>query len=363
MELTKEIAYKFIKDFFRDKSLLFLGTGASCAVDPAFGMPALKDVLSEQVPEKISGATQKTEWGKVQKAFQNDEGLESALNKVLSQGLVAEITRITGAFIASLDRKYSLLISNREQEWPARNLLQKLVNNLPEGDRALNVVTPNYDLMMEYVCDTYDIPYINGFVGCVQKKIDWNVANRQVLYPDKIISRNRSKTVYKFKKHIRLYKVHGSLNYFFHNGDVIENSAWMWNPPGFAERVMITPGIEKYEGLQKFREELLKKADEAIRKEGSFLFIGYGFNDKHLEEYINRKLEYFQCPGLIVTKDSNSRIDALLEKAPNLWLVCRKPETGNESTFVYNRKFPAGLYINDKKLWDINEFTDEILGG
>ncbi|NQU63488.1 MAG: hypothetical protein HQ517_04275 [SAR324 cluster bacterium] len=136
----------------------------------------------------------------------------------------------------------------------------------------------------------------------------------------------------------------------------------MWNPPDFAERVIITPGINKYEKITKFREELLGQADQAIKKENVFLFIGYGFNDNHLETYINPKLKNQNCLGLIVTRDSNERIDKLMDESENLWLVCKKNKRNCENTIIHNKKYTAGLELPDKKLWDITEFTQEILG-
>lgn len=116
------------------------------------------------------------------------------------------------------------------------------------------------------------------------------------------------KPIYKPRKHARLYKVHGSLNLFHHRNAVVENNAWMWNPPDFASRVIVTPGLYKYEMLQNYRLELLNSADKAIEKANRFLFLGYGFNDAHLETYIKKKLISQACKGLIVTRDSNTRI-------------------------------------------------------
>jgi len=161
---------------------------------------------------------------------------------------------------------------------------------------------------------------------------------------------------------VRLFKVHGSLNYFFHREKFIENNGWMWDPPDFTQRVMITPGLYKYKMIQKYRQELLYKADEAILRENHFLFLGYGFNDKHLEEYIKRKLVQQACAGLIITRDSNPRIQSLLSQANNLWLVCKPPDDAKGAQ-IFNKKYPTPLSFTEQNLWDIEQFTEEILGG
>jgi hypothetical protein len=184
-----------------------------------------------------------------------------------------------------------------------------------------------------------------------------------LLKPEQICQIRKKTTVYKYKKHVRLYKVHGSLNYFFHRNAVIENNAWMWYPPDYAERVMITPGLLKYQTLQRYRQELLQSADAAIDKATHFLFLGYGFNDSHLEEYIKRKLIAQACHGLIITKDSNDRIVYLLERSDNLWLVCKLVDETAIGSRVYNKKYADWLMLPGKNIWDIGEFTTYILGG
>ena len=166
-------------------------------------------------------------------------------------------------------------------------------------------------------------------------------------------------TVYKHKKHVCLYKVYGSLNYFFHRDAVIENNAWMWYPPDYAERVMITPGLSKYQTLQKYRQELLQSADAAIDRATHFLFLGYGFNDSHLEEYIKRKLIAQACNGLIITRDSNPRIESLLKEANNLWLVCKLADKGSNGSRIYNKQYSDWLMLPHKNIWDIREFMKQ----
>ena len=133
-------------------------------------------------------------------------------------------------------------------------------------------------------------------------------------------------------------------------------------PQTFSDRVMITPGLSKHEMLQNYRQELLKPADEAIDKSHRFLFLGYGFNDSHLETYIKQKLVTQACRGLIVTRDSNPRIESLLQQAQNLWLVCKTQEDGVDGTRIYNKQYADWLTLPTKRLWDVETFTTQILG-
>ncbi|MCU0286749.1 MAG: hypothetical protein MUF15_10145 [Acidobacteria bacterium] len=53
MELTKGLAFDALQKIFKKKFLLIIGTGASCALDHRFGMPALAKELKEKIPGEI----------------------------------------------------------------------------------------------------------------------------------------------------------------------------------------------------------------------------------------------------------------------------------------------------------------------
>jgi len=362
-DLTEDIAIQAFRDFFREKPFLFFGTGMSCALDPRFGMNALKDALVTAMESQELTDTQKAEWLSVDSALRNGSDLENALNSISDPDLLKVLTEITGSFVASTDQEFAYQIAQGSVEWPAVQLLKKLVDTLPEDDRVLHALTPNYDMLCEYACDYAGIPYANGFSGGIERKVDWRATDCSMRTIERVTYGRRFQNICKHRKHVRIYKVHGSLNYFFHRNTVIENNAWTWNPPKFAIRVMITPGLSKYQTLQQYRQELLQSADTAIDRATHFLFLGYGFNDNHLEEYIKRKLISQTCHGLIVTRDSNSRIVSLLKQSANLWLVCQTESPDPEGTRIFNMRYPDWLVLPGKRLWDIGEFTKRILGG
>ena len=358
--LTKEIAIDRIRNFFRDKPLVIFGTGLSCALDSRFGMPALKDKLLQTVQPDSDASEQQEQWTQVVEALESGCDLETALGHVQNHLLVHEIIRATSRFIACIDRKYGLQIACGETIWPATAFFKCLVDTLPEGDPILHVLTPNYDTLFEHACDVSNIHYTNGFVGGLKRRNDWQAAAQSLLRKQKQLQGKRLKTTFKPRRHIRIYKIHGSLNFFSYRNEIIENNSWMWNVPKEFNRVMIVPGHSKYQILQQYRQELQVPADREIDKSDCFLFLGYGFNDTHLETYIKRKLTTQSCKGLIVTRDCNARIKALLDKAENLWLVCKAEK--NRGTRIFNKKYAGWLNLPTKELWDICIFTKEILG-
>lgn len=357
--LTKEIALEALKNFFREKPVVFFGSGMSCALDDRFSMQELAKVLVDRVPPLLVGAPEKREWEAVADALHKGQDLESAMNGVLDQSLVEKITEATGNFISAVSYDCCLKVVEGQNEWPAGTLLKVLVDTLPEADPVLNVITPNYDLVMEHACEHLGIPYTNGFSGGVMRTVDWHAAEQSMWVSARSVVSNRVRHSFAVRKHIKLYKVHGSVNYFTFGTNVVENNEWTLNPPSFLQRVMITPGVSKHEKLQLYRQELLQRADDAIERESRFLFLGYGFNDVHLERYVRRKLIEQSSHGLILTKDSNQRIKTILDAAPNLWLVCKD----NGATSISNSRYAETLRIEKSALWNVPEFREVIIGG
>jgi len=366
MELTKKAAEKALSEFFgkNPSPLVVFGTGTSCAIDWQFGMAKLSEELQAKVPGYIIGdKLANAEWANVVEELNKGVDLENAMNHAISHKLVESVVMISGHLVSRLDKEYCNKIINGEKEWLPISLIKRMVDNLSTNDRALHVVTPNYDMLAEYAFESKRIPYINGFNGNVVRDYNWEQSRHSMKF-EKVQRLNGKKKVSETRalKHIELFKVHGSINTFYVKNKMIENNLWSWNPPEFAERIMVTPGTSKFEKLAHFREELFQPFDSIIKKKDSFLFIGYGFNDSHIEKYLRPKLTEQKCQGIIITRDSNPRIEALMKDAGNLWLVCKDEKPDKEGTRIWNSQYDNWIYIENKQLWNIKEFTTELIG-
>ena len=293
-ELTKEIAYKELQNFFKNPSspLVLFGSGMSCAVDTGFGMEALKKELIEKLGSEKLSKSQETQWSNVLNELNNDIDLEKALNKVKDKILLNKIVKITGDYLSEIDRIYSLAIAKGECDWPAGKLFKKLVDKLPETDRALHVATSNYDMLAEYAFEFLEVPYINGFSGGIKRNLDWPQSIRSITCVEKALYGKKIKSFTRERKHIRLYKIHGSLNLFIFKDKIIENNTWLYEQSpndNDIERLIITPGESKHEKLLKYRSGLLKPFDDAVEKHNAFLFLGFGFNDSQFTGDILKK--------------------------------------------------------------------------
>lgn len=349
-----------LREYFHEPPLIVFGTGPSCAVDRRFGMGTLAEHLRSTVPSQLASDDQRAEWGTVDAQLGSKTDLETALTRELSPETVAVITAETAAFVGALDREYAAKLAEGSAVWSLTTMLRKLVGTFPNTP-ALHAVTPNYDLLMEYACDADGIEYTTGFVGGVSRRLDWARASCAMSERQGRLTGKRVKRGCVQLPHVRLHKVHGSLNLFVRNGDVVENNAWLRDPPSNVERVMITPGRSKYERVLTWREGLLKATDAAIAKAAWFLFVGYGMNDNHLETKIRQRLTGGSVRGIVVTLASNDRIEALVREAANLWLVCGDRKDADEGTRIANG-VGGELFLPGQKLWDISQFTSEVLG-
>ena len=361
-KLTQEIAYKALQGFFDNKPFIVFGTGTSCTVDNGFGMGALEKYLKDTLPICLNKAQQK-EWQSVLNALAVKHDFEAALDAVKDQSLLKTIIDKTATHIANIDQKKSLEILNGTTTWPVIGIFKRLVERLPETDRTLHVATPNYDLLAEYAFTHANIPYCTGYWGGFIRKLDWKQAERQMTYIEQVSVGKRLQSYTRLKKHICLYKVHGSLNTFNINNEFVESNAWVWNCPTNYERLMITPGSSKHERLLHLRNTLLEEYDKAVKSHKAFLFLGFGFNDTQLvNNAIAEKLKIQAEHALIITRDCNDRIQEIINTSENAWLVCKHQDDGNETTRIFNSKYLDWLYLKEKKLWLFDEFATEIMG-
>ena len=370
MKLTKDFAYMELQKIMKEKVLLVVGTGASMALDPRFGMGALRDELCNKIPDKISHDRDAVDqWEKVLYVLNNNGDLESALNEVKNKILISTVIRVTGDFVAGLEIEYKSKILNGNIEIPIGHFLQKLSDGLPEYDPVLDIITPNYDLLLEYCCDTHEIPYITGFWGGIQKQYNWEESIQQMIHTKDIPRGKRILKIERTRRHIRIHKVHGSLNWFKKGDKIFEDNTLVYTRQDEAstiERFIITPGKSKYEKAFLSNFNLFANANQAVSGERGFIFVGYGFNDDHIQQNIKKEIIEKKKAGIIITKELTRKADDLLKKSNNLWAVYQKRKDEDDkkgtSTYIYNQAYDKPLIIENSNIWNIKCFSREVLG-
>jgi len=321
---------------------LIIGTGLSVI----YGVPGM-NALAEELNQKLSASSSKpikTAWGKYYADICKN-GLEAGLANIASDDdfLVNEIKEITARYI--LDQEEVLHSDIFNQNTGFSKLLSYLDDTVSVNKKIIDVMTPNYDRIIEIICDKLNIGVITGFSGCVYGKF-----NKDLLKDPAQMYNCKSRAW------VRLFKPHGSINWIYKDGSECLTNDYeiLKNNTQFIE--IVTPGSSKYKiGLTNntfrcMREEFneLLDSDENY----SLLIYGYGFNDDHFDTAL---FESFQKNVLILARDVKPEIIAKALSRKNITVFYRE---ANTDMMIYK----AEKYVIDYPIWDINAFAEIFMG-
>jgi len=354
--------------FERKLPTVLLGSGASISsgfslkLKPNFpGMPDLaKRYYETVVPDSFGDEDQAAwqqfkgdyeslgaEWWKFNlEAFLTKHPLQNSsqlLKQLLRQ--TAEALQVPHKALAELFEKDAKI------QFPLRTILERLLRSAPTSNPEINVITPNYDLLVEYTADLIKVPCLTGFSGGIIRH--WN--------PDAGFAPPfvRAGNGFKRSKYLRLIKPHGSFAWHQSQADsglVVEHFA-LAGPGGDWSRCMIAPGPSKYaEALKDVRRDHMRHMDDAFKNAQSLLVIGYGFNDSHLEEYLKRSLAR-GTPAIFVTRDATEEARAnFVSLYPQVTCITSDSHVGCVVQRGSKRE-----HIPSEPLWELGRFTEEFV--
>lgn len=153
--------------------------------------------------------------------------------------------------------------------------------NMQNRDFSKEIYTSNYDRIIEKSLEKIQIPYFDGFVGSYEpfflpESVDKFVKNFDLT-----------------KSWIRLWKIHGSLSWFWKKDDDTETSRIVRigkidKIENNSDEIVIYPSREKYDSSRK--QPFIAYFDRLKNylSDGELLFIitGYSFSDQHINEII-----------------------------------------------------------------------------
>ena len=266
--------------------------------------------------------------------------------------------------MASLDQEFGWAVATAVQPAPMAGLLLKLVHGLPPSNPVQEVVTPNYDMLIEHTCDVLGVPWADGFTAGSTSRRDWEAARNSMLVRTREPRGKRWEDVTRYRPHVRLHKVHGSINWF-QDADrtrLLRCDARAYGqPPVGWHRAMITPGRSKYEDVARKR-DWFKEADTAISEANAFLIIGFGFNDDHIHAGIKKRLLDQRCPGIVVTRDWPPEFENWIQASSDLWAVCNSTAAGTPATIIVGPgNLGAPLTCANQNLWNIADFVEAVM--
>jgi SIR2-like domain len=343
---TQELKRR-LQDHLTDGLVLIVGSGASAQL----GIPTMAE-LAEHIlthPPATTNDEAERQWGIVSDALRTGRDLETAMSEVeLDPMLEEHIVRLTAELIGSKERAIIQNAISGAVKLPLTGLFHHITATVT----SLPVVTPNYDRLIEVAADLAGIGVDSMFVGEIVSRFD-SVNSREALgYAAHTRMRNEIKRSY--RKHVRVLKPHGSLDWFNHDGAPVRCGAALDLP-----RLMIAPGKTKYvKGYEKPFDVHRAAANEAIDKAARFLVIGFGFNDQQLETHLRPQIKSGR-PCLIITKSLSSNASAIVQYSNSVIALSEPLTDGPPGTVVSTSSGES--FFPGTSLWDLETFLSEVL--
>lgn len=317
---------------------LIIGTGLSIV----YGVPGMKD-LADFLNKEINGSDNekvKKMWSNRYSAIERN-GLEAGLANITQEEtvLVDTIKNLTARFILESEEIQHNSIWERDTGFS--KLLAYLSGTVGVNHKVIDIMTPNYDRIIEIVCDKLEIGVITGFRGNIYGRYHSGFLRK----PDDMYNcRNCS--------WVRLFKPHGSINWINENGNeyLINDYHVLQEKTEYIE--IVAPGSSKYrEGFvnNTYREMREAFNELLIQKDNySLMFYGYGFNDDHFDTVF---FQSFKRNVLILAREVKPEIIDKALKAKNITIFYHEK---NKEYMIYKSK----KYMIDLPLWDIDQFAD-----
>ncbi|WPS58080.1 SIR2 family protein [Aeromonas dhakensis] len=330
---------KQAQDYYGKAPVIILGSGASAAHGMS-GMSALATYLVNNTDISGLSAGETETWVKFCQLLKDKVDLESALHQVTaSEELTSRIVMATWTMINSEDNDVFLKSLQDNTIFPLSRLLEHMFkSNL----KIINIVTTNYDRLAEYACDQGRIHHYTGFT---------HGFFRQLAPPTEITSVRRA----------NIWKVHGSLDWFQSPLEDTVAISNIKNIPDNYQSQIVTPGTQKYHKthLEPFR-SIINNADQAINEAGSYLCIGYGFNDEHIQPKLMMKCLRQKTPITIITYAlSDSAKKLILEGKAQNYLAIERGETDDQS-IVYSSLDKIPLTV-ERNIWSLEGYLSLIM--
>lgn len=345
MDIDMDNLKKNIQSFFDQGTITIVGSGLSCA-EGISGMKALSEKLMEDVPNKLSNEDIAC-WRNIEETLNNGTDLESTLQQ---NKATKNIERAIIESAYELISREDISIFKEIIEKSRKLRFSEYLSCFNVDLYNLVVITTNYDLLIEYACEIKGLVYSDSYYGKIISKYSPENAEKEML---KGIKRDK-KPMNHYKPHIKIYKPHGSINWKLINGKLNKINHVNCGIP-----CIITPGSNKYEkGYEEPFDYHIGKMGQEIDNAKRLIFIGYGFNDNHLETHLN-KPENISKPKLIVTRTLYGNAKKIVDNSSNT-IAIEEMKINDKScgTRIY---FEKQIYeIKDKKIWDIAELIKEV---
>lgn len=327
--MDKNEIFKSIQKYIESPPLILVGSGSSAP----YGLPSMQ-VLGKYLLEILSSKYKDDyNWQRFIDNINNGQDLETALSNLsLKSEIIDDIKVETWKLVSVKDLKLFDDIVFLNKQLSIANLINKFYKSHPQ---CVNIITTNYDRVIEYACDSLQLPINTGFLGSYLKKFSDTFSNNKI---------------------VNIVKVHGSLDIFKDTHNAVFAIPLRKEIPSGLVPEIITPGLSKYQAVLKgTSRQLLSKSDSMIKNANSFLCIGYGFNDEQIQENIISCIRQGK-PIVVVTKKLSERAAHLLANNATKYVTIQEGADSKTTEFCINKQITTlnGCY------WSIDGFMEII---
>lgn len=329
---------KQAQEYHGNAPLIILGSGASAAYGMS-GMSALANHLITNTDITGLSDAEKQAWAQFCEVLRNGVDLESALHQVnISEELTHRIIKVTWRLINSEDTQIFQESLQNDQMFPLTQLLDHIFKS---SNKIVNIVTTNYDRLAEYACDQRGFHHYTGFTHGLL---------RQLSDPGEISTARK----------VNIWKVHGSIDWF---QSPLEATVAITNtqliPENYKPQI-VTPGTQKYQKthLEPFR-SIINNADQAINGAKSYLCVGYGFNDEHIQPKLMTRCRQ-NAPITIITRSLSDAAKNLISAGKVQNYLAIERGTSDNQSIVHSSLHAQPLTI-ERNIWSLEGYLSLII--
>lgn len=348
MELTEDRLYSEVQAIFRRGLVIIVGSGASCA----WGLPsmtALAKHLVDTIPDRIAaeGLMCQSEWAAVSTKLQVNIDLESALTDLVISDSLADIIadEIAACILDAEQTAISKILSD-----DSVSSFGRLFSHILQASPVANVITTNYDRLLEVHAARAGVRVDSMFYGHTIGRLDPVQSREELFRSDTVPGRMRVPNLSP-RPHVRLSKPHGSLDWFTHGGQHYRSDLPL---PG--SRRIVAPGGNKYRrGYETPFDAQRERANDAIDTAAALLFIGYGFNDDHLQTHLLERIP--QVPTVVLSRSITERArEHLLLNVSAIGIEAAE----GDDTRSRITKATEEIFL-DLPIWELEHLVKEVL--
>jgi SIR2-like domain len=346
MPLNLSTVKRQIQDHLEEGLMLVVGSGLSLA-EGIPGMGQLATHLKKVVPSRII-AKPDSGWGSVVRELDTGNHLEGALAKTtLLPNTVDIIIEETAVFIRAAETVVIKEVTAGRKELA----FTAFAKHLFKAGKRFHLLTPNYDRLIEFATEAAGIGVDTRFVGALYGHPEPRLSGEMFREPYV----NGRTVGLRHIPHLCIYKPHGSLDWFNVYGKILRCPIDLDIAP-----LIITPGASKYrESFRWAFDDQRSAGNLEMARAKRFMFIGYGFNDEHLEQHA--------CPDLTFTRDTIILARSLSDNAKRavqnsfgVSVLALSTVSKTDDRTLITSSSGESIVVNEP-LWNLNGFNKEIL--